>query len=122
MARGVTTVNGSELLQLVNAVFWSEVAAASSLTDSVLPTPVVLPEVELTPVTVVVELGVPLHVVFEKTLFVRVNVVPLGAAIAFTLPSVNVVCAVHLDAWPVAVARNRTRSEEHTSELQSLRH
>ena len=111
IARGATTVNGSELLQFVNVVFWSEVAAASSLTDSELPTPVVLPDVELTPVTVVVE-PVPLHVVFEKVVFVRVKVVPLGAAIAFTLPSVNVVCAVQLDAWPVAVARNRTPRSE----------
>ena len=93
-------MNGSELLQLVNVVLWSDVAAASSLSDSPgLTPPVVLPEVELTPVTVVVEFGVPLHVAFdEKVLFVSVNVVPLGAAIAFTLPSVNVVCAVQPDA------------------------
>ena len=109
IARGATTVNGSELLQLVNAVFWSEVAAASSLIESPeLTPPVVLPVVELTPVTVVVELGVPVHVEFEKTLFVRVNVVPLGAAIAFTLPSVNVVCAVQPEVWPFAVARKVT--------------
>ena len=59
-------MNGSELLQLANVVPWSEVAAASSLTDSpALTPPVVLPEVELTPVTVVVEFAVPLHVAFE---------------------------------------------------------
>ena len=105
-------MNWSELLQLVNVVFWSEVAAASSLIESpALTPPVVSPEVELTPVTVVVE-PVPLHVVFEKVVFVRVNVVPLGAAIAFTLPSVNVICAVQLEVWPVAVARNRTPRSE----------
>ena len=101
-------MNGFELLQLVNVAFWSELAAASSLTDSVLPTPLVLPEVELTPVAVAVELGAPLHVAFEKVLFVRVNVVPLGAANAFTLPSVNIVCAVQRDACPVAVAKKVT--------------
>ena len=36
------------------------------------------------------------------------NVVPLGAAIALTLPSVNLVWAVHPDACPVAVATKRT--------------
>src|SRR5438552_3165650 len=112
VARVAALVIVPESFGFLTVVLVVEVVVASSLIESpALTPPVVSPEVELTPVTVVVE-PVPLHVVFEKVVFVRVNVVPLGAAIAFTLPSVNVICAVQLEVWPVAVARNRTPRSE----------
>ena len=77
---------------MMNDPPWSEVAAACSLTDSVLPTPKVLPFEESTPVYVLVE-PLPLQLVVEYSVAVSVNVTPLGAAKTLTLPSRKVVLA-----------------------------
>ncbi len=83
-------MNGSELVQLINAPPWLEKADASSFTDSVFPTPVVLPFVSTFVITLVVP--VPLQFVeLPYTVFVSVKVTPAWPDFAFTLPSVNVV-------------------------------
>ena len=107
---GVAGVDGNALVHRMKAPPWSDVADAVSRMDSAFPTPCLNAVASVDPtVSVPVSLGVPVHVEeFRKTLKVRVNVTPAGAANTFTLPSVNVACAVHLDVWPVAVARNCT--------------
>ena len=86
-------------LQLTNAPPWLDVAEASSLIDSVLPTffentpPPLEPTVAVPPSTTV-----PVQTVVENRVHVRVNVTPAGADITFTVPSVNRVCAASPDA------------------------
>ena len=90
------SVNGSLLVQSTNAPPWSEVAAASSMADSTMPTPSVLPICESTPKNVPnggeVE-PAPVQSVVENWVSVNVNVTPSGAANTFTLPSVNATVA-----------------------------